>query len=279
MSKFYTSKYDRVFKSIFCKEDAKEKIITLLESILKKKISSLTFYNNELIINNVNEKNKIIDVLVSIDGTYVHIELNSTTLSYLHNRNFIYFSEIYSKKIRRGEVYNNTDNFIHIDLTYGLTNDKDVSKYYVMDKDYVKYVDNIEIIEFNMDRLKTYWYNGDKEKFEKYKYLIMLDLTKEELEKIEKDEFMEEYKKEVERLNEDKTFVSAMTYEEDQRLIMNTEKKISFEEGIQEGLEQGIEQNQADVIKNMRKQNFTLEQISNVVELPIDKIKDILKMK
>ena len=111
-------------------------LITLLESILNKKISTLTFLNNELPINNVSEKNKIIDVLVLIEDNYVHIELNSTNAPYLHNRNFIYFSEIYSKKIRRGEFYNDTDNFIHIDLTYGLNNNKDVSIYYVMDNEY-----------------------------------------------------------------------------------------------------------------------------------------------
>lgn len=269
-SKFYTSKYDRVFKSIFCREDEKYMLTTLLESILNKKISSLTFLNNELPINNVNEKNKIIDVLVLIDDIYVHIELNSTNAPYLHNRNFIYFSEIYSKKIRRGDFYNETDNFIHIDLTYGLSNNSDVSSYYVMDKDYNKYVDNIEIIEFNMDRLKKYCYTDDKENYEKYKYLIMLDLTREELEEVEKDEFMEEYKREIEKLNEDKTFVSAMTYEEDQKLILNTEKRISFKEGVQE--------EKLKTIQNMHKQSFSLEQISAIVELPIDKIKNILKI-
>ena len=59
LNKFYTSKYDRVFKSIFCNEEEKHMITILLESILNKKISTLSFLNNELPINNVNEKIKL----------------------------------------------------------------------------------------------------------------------------------------------------------------------------------------------------------------------------
>jgi len=270
MKKFYTAKSDRVFKAIFCDEDNKHMMIKLLSSILEKEISELTFLNNELNISNVLERKKIVDVLAKVDGEYVHIELNSNAVDYLHFRNFIYFSEIYSKKTKRGEKYDYKTKFIHIDLTYGLKLQEDVLKYYVMSESKKKYIENFEIIEFNMDSLKKYCYTSSK-KYEKYKYLIMLDLNKENLSKVVSgDEFMEEYKNRVEELNEDETFTSAISYEDDQKYILNTEKWISFEEGISQGI--------SSTIKNMYKQNISIEQISNIVNMPVDKIKDILNI-
>lgn len=271
MKKFWTARYDRVFKAIFCDEDNKHMMIKLLSSILEKEITELTFLNSELLVSNIIERKKIVDVLAKVDGEYVHIELNSNTVDYLHFRNFIYFSEIYSKKTKRGEKYDFKTKFIHIDLTYGLKNNEDVIKYYVMSESKKRYIDNFEIIEFNMDSLKKYCYTSSK-KYEKYKYLIMLDLDKENLSKVVSgDEFMEEYKNRVEELNEDETFTSAISYEDDQKYIMNTEKWISFEEGKEQGINL--------TIQNMYKQKLSLEQISSIVNLPIEQIKKILNLK
>ena len=187
-------------------------MVNLLSSILEKKITELHFLNNELPISNVYERTKTVDIIALVDKEYVHIELNATCSKYLHLRNFIYFSEIWLK-----------DNY-------------DVSKYYLMNDTGIKYVDNIEVIEFNMDSLKKYCYNKSSKEYEKFKYLIMLDLEKEELNEVAEDDFMREFKSRIEILNEDKSFKSAISYEEDQRLTLNTEKRISFEEGIQEGI-------------------------------------------
>ena len=275
MKKFYTAKTDRVFKAIFCSDENKHMMIQLLSSMLEKNITELTFLNNELSVDNVLERQKIVDVLAKVDGEYVHIELNSNAVNYLHFRNFIYFSEIYSKKTKRGEKYNFKTKFIHIDLTYGLSDEEDVIKYYVMSTHGKKYINNIEIIEFNMDSLKKYCYTKTKEKYEKFKHLIMLDLNKEDLENLVLgDEFMKEYKERLEKLNEDETFTSAISYEEDQRYILNTEKWISFEEGM----EKGIQEKTIEFIRNMHRQNIPLEQIASIAKLPLNEVKTILKI-
>ena len=60
---------------------------------------------------------------------------------------------------------------------------------------------------------------------------------------------------------------------------MNTEKWISFEEGKEQGLEQGFELEKIKTIKNMHKQNYTTNQIANIVELSEEKVKEILELK
>ena len=106
-----------------------------------------------------------------------------------------------------------------------------------MDKDLKTYIENLEIWEFNMDRIMQIWY--DKEE-EKYKHLVMLDSNLEELEKISKgDELVEEFKNDIKELNENETYTSWLTPEEDAEFILNTEKSISYDEGLTQGLSQG----------------------------------------
>ena len=45
------------------------------------------------------EKVKTVNVLVKVYDEHIHIEINVGIPSYLHIRNFIYFSTIYSKKV------------------------------------------------------------------------------------------------------------------------------------------------------------------------------------
>jgi len=78
-----------------------------------------------------------------------------------------------------------------------------------------------------------FWYDLNEKKINEYKHLIMLDLESSDLKKISKwDEFMEEFESKLTNLNEDETFQSAMTYEEDQKLILNTTKKYAYEDGV-----------------------------------------------
>jgi len=79
------------------------------------------FLRNELPVNDVLEKVKTVDVLVKADNEYIHIEINIGTPSYLHIRNFIYFSTLYSSKVQRGEDY---DTEKHISYNEGAQEEK-----------------------------------------------------------------------------------------------------------------------------------------------------------
>ena len=104
----------------------------------------------------------MIDALVKVDNQYIHIELNSQNQAYLRNRNFSFFTGIYSKKTKAGEDYINLEDFIHIDLTYGLSqNLREREVYYMMNERKEKYVENFKIIEYNMDKIMKFWYSLD----------------------------------------------------------------------------------------------------------------------
>jgi len=113
-----------------------------------------------------------------------------------------------------------------------------------------------------------YWYNRNIQKVNEYKHLIMLDLKNNELEKLSKgDDFVEKFNEKITELNERETFQSAMTYEEDQRLILNTEKSISFDAGEKS--------KQIEIAKSMLKDNVLLETISKYTGLSIIEIENL----
>ena len=133
-----------------------------------------------------------------------------------------------------------------------------------------------------MDKITNYWYNSDVDKVNKYKHLIMLDLNQNDLEKMSNgDDFVQEYEDKVTDLNNQETFRSFMTYEEDQRLIQNTEKKMAYDEGISQGIEQGIsqgiEQEKLEIAKNMLKEKLDIATISRMTGLDTGTLEKLSK--
>ena len=258
---FFTARNDKVFKTILGSEDNKELLKLFLEKIIKEEIKELTFLKNELNINYPKERRKTVDLLVKTEKEFIYIELNNGYSDYLHMRNFCYFTNIYSKKTKVGEKYNLKDKFMHIDFTYGK---KDKRLYRI------EFINGSnEIVEYNMDKIMELWYTKS-EKIEEYKHLIMLDLDKENLEKLsEGDELVEEYKKEIEELNENETYTSWLTPEEDERFILNTERSIGYEEGEKA--------KSLQVAKKMLDKGLSIEDIMDITNLTKNEIEKIKK--
>ena len=125
-----------------------------------------------------------------------------------------------------------------------------------------------------MDKITNYWYNLDVDKVNKYKHLIMLDLNQNDLDEMSNgDDLVKEYEDKVTDLNNQETFRSFMTYEEDQRLIQNTEKKMAYDEGIS----QGSQNKQIEIAKNMLKEKLDIATISRMTGLDADTLEKLSK--
>ena len=112
------------------------------------------------------------------------------------------------------------------------------------------------------------WYNKKEEEIEKNKYIIMLDLEKEELKELSKeDKVVCKYMEELERLNSNPKFREYMSAEEDARKIYNSE--------IREATEKGEKKKQIDIAKNLMKMNLTLEQIIEATGLTDEEVENI----
>ena len=281
MRKFYKGKVDRVFKSIFANEDDPSLLQEFLSRLLDKKIEIIHFLKNEQPIVSVNDKTKSVDLLVKIDNEYTHLEVNTSSNLLIRTRNFNYFTNIYSRKTTRGQIYDFKTKFLHIDLNYNMPINSDFKySYFIQTLNGDKYIDNFKIMVFNMDKYMKYWYTNDSENIDKYKHLIMLDLEENDLKKLSiGDDFVKEFEDKITNLNNQETFQSFMSYEDDQRLLNNSYKAMSYEEGMEKGtkigVEKGIKQTKIETAKNMLELDIEIDKIIKVTGLSLSEINDL----
>ncbi len=284
--KYYTCRYDRVFKDVFLDPKDDSLLKGLLESILKVKINHITLQNTELREGSAYLRRKNLDALLDTNEGIINIEINTSTDHYINTRNYAYLSRIYVNHTLKGDNYNEKEKFIQINFSYNLNDTEYYRIYHVQDEKKKTYIHNLEIYEFNMDKYVKLWYTEDKEKIEENKYLIMMDLPKKELEKFSlKDKVVSKYMNKLNRINEDPAFLNIIDYEQDNKMIMNSIKEQYMEEGLAEGRQKGLTEGRQKgltegvltVAKKMLKSGVSLEEISKYTDLPIDKLKELKK--
>ena len=106
----------------------------------------------------------------------------------------------------------------------------------------------------------------------KYKYLKMITIENKEdlLDYTKGDSIMEEYAKELLKVNDLNIYNDILTKEEDDILIRESEKLFARDEGIEES--------KVEIARNMLNMNLDLEVISKATGLSIEEIKEIEKL-
>ena len=262
------------------KEDNKDILIALIESILDIEIKELTYLNLEKNNGNLYVKRKHFDLHIKTETEKIEIEVNNHLNDYTRNRNASYIFDTYTYEVLRGEDYLGKTRVIQINLTYGLLSDtkyKDKERlriYTLQDNLLKKYVENFYIYEINMDYLMKLWYSKNEKEIEidKYKYLIMLDLDSDGLNNLsKKDRVVSKYMKEVERINENPEFHEFMSAEEDNRKIENSLRKEGFNEGIEKGIEQGAKEKSIETARLMKEEGIDSFFIKEITGIDVNK--------
>ena len=282
--KFYTCKNDRAFKEVFLNSNNSDLLKALLEFILKIEIDKLEIKKTELLSGNVNIKDKRVDAIVHTGNKKIEIEINSQNKDYLHTRSTAYICNIYQSNASVGETYNENTDIIQVNLTWGLGRNNDEMKIYkIMNEKGELYVKNFIIYEINMDYYDKIWYSKNKEEIKKNQYMIMLDLDKKELENMPKDKIVDKYITNVTIVNDNPEFQKYMSEEEDKKKIQNSllseakEDGISqgYTSGINDGISKGVSKEKVNIAKNMLNKNMSIEDISDITGLSIEKIKNL----
>ena len=116
-----------------------------------------------------------------------------------------------------------------------------------------------------MDNFEKLCY--DKGELEEYKYLLMLDMTLEELASFyPSDEIIREYGDALMKYSED-TFIYPYSEEEEKEMLHNTELDLAYNEGV--------EQNKIEIIKNL-KDKLSIQELAEVAKLSVERVKEIL---
>ena len=273
---FYLGMNDRVFKEIFLKEENKDLLSALLYTSLKVSVNKMSLLNSERIEGNVSVRRKTLDVLLETDSELIGIEVNSSNQKYIRARNFAFFSDMISHHVGVGQVYDEVTQFIQINYTSGITKDpKECRVYKIQDDDRLLFIRNAFIYEINIDRIVKFWYDEHEEKIKKYKYIMMLGLPLEELEKLyakTKDRMVKKFMEEVQKVNEDPRFREYMTKEQDQEKIQNT----LIMEATEIGEQRGEKQKAIEIAKKML-EKYSVEEIKGLTGLNDQEIHTLSK--
>ena len=278
MKKFFKGTNDNMFKAIFTPKKnrylLKEFLKRSLKEVTSLNLDNLTILSSEVAKNNIMVKGKTLDILAETNGEVLNIELNNSYYLSLHRRNASYIFSKYSEEVKVSETYDKMKTFIQINFTKGLNKEYPALEIYTLkgEKTDKKYIDNLIILEFNLDKIKEDCYNGNKE----FNFVAALDLEEKELDDIcEGDEYMELFEKEVKRLNKDQKFTEFMTAEEEADKLEKTLISEARTEGEQIGLKKGEIKKQYEIAKNMLKNKMVPEVISKLTGLSIDQVMEL----
>ena len=215
--------------------------------------------------------NSTADAIYYDDKIYFNIELNFNNTDSKPNQLESYTYQLYLGQLHTYNDYNKIKKIIQISIDgYDFLGYNDfVYDIGLMDKKHhVLVSNNIRFVHINLAYLRKIDYNVIiKEKNELMKDLYFLICEdNEKLDVIyEGDKLMSKVIKEAKQIA---GIEKMRLYLTDEEMIKN-DNKHHFEEGVA--------QNQKDVIRNMLHEKFSLELISKCVNLPLDKVKQIIK--
>lgn len=115
--KFYTLRYDIIFKNTF---NTEERLKRLLEETLNIKVKEIHKNNIELPVENKKERRKYLDLILKTDKGIINVEINHGYKKELPNRNFLYFCKMISSNVRKNKSYTNVDKHIQLNITWNL---------------------------------------------------------------------------------------------------------------------------------------------------------------
>ena len=276
---FKTARNDIVFKTVFIDDKDHTLMNALLSEILNTEVSVIKYLKNELDIKDVKEREKRVDALIEAEGRKIHLEINTDASETIRYRNLIYFEAWHSNETRKNEKYDPKEIYMHIDLTFGLGKKHNaIEEYQLRSKEGHLYCDNIKFIVVNMDKIKGFWYAKERKEINRYRYLTMLDLNKEELENyaLKGDRIINDYKERIMDVNGQFSFRDFIPPEKDDEMLMNGLKDEYRDKGLEEGRKEGIEQNKLDTAKKMLEKNLDISLITEITGISEE---DLIKLK
>ena len=286
MEKFYSLKYDRVFKSIMANEHNFQYLNLILSDIFNREIEIIKFIPTELPVKHKDMKVDVLDIIVKTkDGLIIDLEINTKFDAFEKEKSLSYYSNLYSQCILRGKK--EYENIIQVNLNFQNNNNKD-DYYYVMDNNQNKLSNNFQILSVNIEKYKKDWYDENIKGNPKHIYLVMLGANKEELEELSKvNDIVKEVKDKVFALNKEEVFIRTMSREDEIKMVSEARgEKRGLAKGEKIGEKRGLAQGEIigeargelnktkQFVMKMLKENLPFSLIKKITNLSDDEIKN-----
>ena len=270
---------DCVFKSMFkeCSE-FRELLNEIFKDYFELDLNSFDLTSEELMVINIKDTRNRVDLCLrdKESNTFLNIEANNFKRDYLDNRNLCYVAKVILQIFKYDKNYKKEFKLYQININNYLCEiDEDIintTKRMYDEKNKVR-DEKITIHEIYLGKYKEMDYNNISEK---EKNLAMLNCTSikkmKELAQGSKirGKIMEKFKK---KLSAEEFAEILFDPEEDQEMILNSERL----EGIEEGIEKGSNQKQIEIAKKLLDKNMDIQDIVDTTGLPLEKVKELLK--
>ena len=274
--KWYTASRDRVFKAVFVNDEYKELFECILKETLKETISITKFHITELAVKTVNERVKMLDVLIEIDNNkFILCEINTSFSTVIRERNLMFLEAFSSQRVKRGEKYRKINEIYLINYNFIADLGGPIIRHFTYrDEEGKKYSNSRMIINVNMDKLLKNYYNGIGK--EEYKHLAMLDMDKENLFKLSQtDKLAKKYYDKLMELNTNQEFVQLLSNDEEYEMYVKSEISEACGYARKEGIEEGSKESKLEIAKAMLKKNMDINLIAEITNLPVEEIKTL----
>ncbi len=270
---------DCIFKSMFkeCSE-FRELLNEIFKDYFELDLNSFDLTSEELMVINIKDTRNRVDLCLrdKESNTFLNIEANNFKRDYLDNRNLCYVAKVILQIFKYDKNYKKEFKLYQININNYLCEiDEDIintTKRMYDEKNKVR-DEKITIHEIYLGKYKEMDYNNISEKEKNLATLNCTSIKKmEELAQGSKirGKIMEKFKK---KLSAEEFAEILFDPEEDQEMILNSERL----EGIEEGIEKGSNQKQIEIAKKMLDEKIPLESISRLTGLNITEIKKIAK--
>lgn len=292
--------FDLVFKKMFGDNEHKERTALLVSTLLNipynDLVNNIELLPTEKRVRNKKDKRQSQDVIVKIIlsiNEKISLEMNMNYDESLKNRNIHYLSGMFYNQLKNKEDYSMLEPCIQINFNrvYTDNTNKIIFDKYTLRNEYGnELTEKIRIYNLNIDACHKIIYNNsinnyDKDLHEIIKYGAMLMETdyanlKKMLEEFKmKKELKEDILDVMEEYSEDEDLGLWYDEEEEKRKIyegsLKIAKKQAQKEGMEKGIKEGIKEEKIKVVKQMLNKKFDIDTISEVVQLPIDEIKEL----
>ena len=270
---------DSMFKAMF-QTYGKEKYACYLISqytdySYEDLLENISIVKNELDKDNAYKKGLRCDFVADIRGNKINVEVNNNSSYQTRDRNLEYGFRLYSSNINKGskDDYNTT---IQINLNnYAFVgNKKIVDIFTLQNDDNEKLTDKFIVIHIYLANLREKWYTSGIESLSEAEktLLVFIEPSIEHSFEFGKgNDIMEEFIKDAIKASGNEILLEAYDKE---WALKDEGKREGYDSGYDSGFDDGIEQTKIEMIRNMLKENISIDSISKVSGLSLEEIKN-----
>ena len=270
--------FDVIFKAVLTEE--KEVLAEIIEIVIgipkEDVIKNGVIINSEYVRENINEKDKKSDLLISIGDNVINLEMDRRYYSGSSKKNNKYIHKIVN--------YYNPKNTIQICFTSYKEGEelkgekKTIRKYMFQDSDGNIEDYGLEKYKIDLEYIENKYYNNDKLTRGEKIFLMFKESKREILKKISNgDEILDKISKRLDKVSEDEAL--SLLYDEKEREEEKRRAELEYaeEHGLNKGISEGENKKSIEIAKRMLDKNLDIKEISEITGLSIEEIKKLIK--